>query len=46
VRSLGQIGPAAKSALPEIEKLLNDPESIVRDAAKIAIRRIDPAKSK
>ena len=42
VRSLGDIGPAAKSALPAVEKLLTDSEEIVRDAAKTAKRRIDP----
>ena len=42
VRSLGQLGPAAKPAIAAIEKLLGDKEEIVRDAAKIALRRIDP----
>jgi HEAT repeat protein len=42
VRSLGQFGPAAKSSLPAIEKLLTDKEELVREAAKTALRRIDP----
>jgi HEAT repeat protein len=42
VRSLGLFGPAAKSALPEAEKLLKDSEPLVREAARAALRRIDP----
>jgi HEAT repeat protein len=42
VRSLGQLGPAAKDALPAVKKLLEDKEDLVRDAAKTALRRIDP----
>jgi len=42
VRSLGQLGSAAKSAIAAIEKLLGDKEEIVRDAAKTALRQIDP----
>lgn len=44
VRSLGQIGPAARSAVPAIEKLKDDPEALVRDAAKTALERIQAEK--
>jgi hypothetical protein len=39
---LGQIGPAAKSAAPALKKLLKDPEAIVRDAAKTALKILVP----
>jgi HEAT repeat protein len=41
VRSLGQLGRDAKSAVPEIKKLLDDKDDKVRDAAKTALRRIE-----
>lgn len=39
---LAQQGPPAKAALPELVKLLNDPDESVRDAAISAIINIDP----
>ena len=44
MRSLGQIGEAAEPAVPEIIKLLKDPEQIVRDAAETALRALAPEK--
>jgi hypothetical protein len=38
---LGQQGPAARAALPALEKLLNDADESVRDAAISAIINID-----
>lgn len=40
VRSLGQISPDPAQVIPAIEPLLKDPEEIVRDAAKVALERI------
>ncbi len=40
VRSLGQIAPDPAQVVPAIEPLLKDPEEIVRDAAKLALERI------
>ena len=42
VRSLGYIGPKARETLPAIQKLSEDPEEIVRQAAKNAIQAIAP----
>jgi HEAT repeat protein len=42
VRSLGQLGAAAKPAIGAIEKLLKDKAEPVQEAAKTALRRIDP----
>jgi len=42
VRSLGYFGQAAQETLPEINKLVDDPEEIVRQAAKTAIAAITP----
>jgi HEAT repeat protein len=42
VRSLGQIGPTAADFAADIEKLLNDPEQIVRDAALTTLKVIAP----
>jgi HEAT repeat protein len=38
--ALGGIGPAAKDALPALEKALQDPSGMVREAAKLAIEMI------
>jgi HEAT repeat protein len=45
VRSLGHLGAAARDSLPEIGKLLDDPEEIVRQAAKTAMEAITPPQS-
>ena len=37
VRSLGYFGEAAREAMPEISKLVDDPEEMVRQAAKSAL---------
>jgi HEAT repeat protein len=42
VRSLGYIGPAAREAVDEILPLLNDPEELVRVAAREALQKIVP----
>lgn len=42
VRSLGYIGPAASAAVEEILPLLQDPEAIVRTAARDALQKIAP----
>ena len=40
--ALGEIGPAAKTALPMLELLAeDDPSRLVRDAAAEAVRKID-----
>jgi HEAT repeat protein len=39
-RSLGNIGPAAKDAIPALKKLLEDEDSDVRDAAARGIKKI------
>jgi HEAT repeat protein len=49
VRSLGQLGAAAKPAIPKIQKLLQDAELPVRQAAEVALRQINrpgPIKSR
>jgi HEAT repeat protein len=43
VRSLGHFGPTARDLVPEIEKLLDDEEEIVRTAAATALKTISPA---
>lgn len=40
VRGLGRLGPAANAAIPEVEKLLADPDRDVRRAAADAIVRL------
>jgi HEAT repeat protein len=40
--ALGRIGPAAKDAVPELVKLLNDPDTGVRWAAVIALGSVEP----
>jgi HEAT repeat protein len=40
VRSLGQLGDLARAAVPQVEKLLEDKEEIVREAAQKALRLI------
>lgn len=42
VRSLGYIGEASRVAVPQIIELIDDPEEIVRDAAKTALETIAP----
>ena len=42
VRSLRQVGPDAKQALPEIRKLVDDPEEMVRHATKETLRTLAP----
>jgi len=42
VRSMGYIGELSRPHLAEIRRLLNDPEEIVRTAARTAIKAIDP----
>jgi HEAT repeat protein len=39
---LGQMGPAAKSALPALLELRNDPDTFLRNGVLAAINRIDP----
>ena len=39
-QALGQIGPKSASALPELKKLLNDPDPIVKSAATAAVAAI------
>jgi len=38
---LGFLGPDAKEAVPDLRCLLDDPEPLVREAAKEAIRKIE-----
>lgn len=40
-RALGRIGPVAKEALPVLTCALGDPAAQVRDAARMAIGRIE-----
>ncbi|HQU41957.1 MAG TPA: HEAT repeat domain-containing protein, partial [Pirellulales bacterium] len=42
--TLGELGPAANSALPELKKAAEDPEQPVSDAARQAIERINGGK--
>ena len=42
MRSLGQIGPVAKEAIPDVKALFTDPETVVAEAARTAARQIDP----
>jgi HEAT repeat protein len=42
-RSLGQIGEAAKVAVPHLMPLVNDPMPLVQEAARKAIRILDPS---
>ncbi len=39
-RALGRIGPPAKKAIPVLEKLLEDPDPEVSEAAKEALAKI------
>jgi HEAT repeat protein len=41
-RSLGDLGPAAKPALPALEGALADVEDAVREAAGKALKKVDP----
>jgi hypothetical protein len=45
-RSLGEIGPPARSALPALARLLNDQDEDVREAATEAIRSIQTVPGK
>lgn len=40
VRSLGQLGKLASAAVPQVEKLLDDEEQLVREAAEKALKLI------
>jgi len=40
-KTLGELGSAAKSALPQLKKLLDDESDMVRDAAAKAIKQIE-----
>jgi HEAT repeat protein len=42
VRKLGDMGPAARGALPELRVLSGDPDIQVRNLAAEAVRKIDP----
>lgn len=42
-QTLGEIGPAAKNAVPHLIEALNDPQPKVRDAAAKALKLIDPS---
>jgi hypothetical protein len=39
-KGLGELGPAASVAAPELEKLLTDPDEQVRKAAAAALSRV------
>jgi HEAT repeat protein len=43
-KGLGELGPAAGAAAPELEKLLDDPEEEVRKAAGDALSRVTGAR--
>jgi len=43
IRMLGEIGPPAKSAVPDLIKTLQSTEKETRECAREALRRIDPA---
>ncbi|MFN0055758.1 MAG: HEAT repeat domain-containing protein [Planctomycetales bacterium] len=40
IRTLGDIGPAAKSVIPDLAKLLESPDAATREAARKAIEQI------
>ena len=44
--ALGKIGSAAETAVPEIVKLLKDPQREVRNAAGVALEEIDSPEAK
>ncbi len=44
VRSLGRLGPAAREALPQLERFLKEESPMTRKAAEDAIARIEGAK--
>ncbi|HWB09600.1 MAG TPA: HEAT repeat domain-containing protein [Pirellulales bacterium] len=46
VRSLGYFGAASRAAAPEIKKLLDDQEEVVRKAATKALTFVDPGESR
>ena len=43
IRTLGEIGPPAKEAIPELKALLNSDDNDTREAAVEALKRIDPS---
>jgi HEAT repeat protein len=43
IRALGEIGPAARAAVPQLHLLLGDDSLSVRNAAQAALRRIETA---
>src|SRR5262245_2918063 len=43
IRALGEVGPAAKSAVPLLKPLLDDKDRNIKEAADEALRRIEPA---
>jgi HEAT repeat protein len=40
---LGEIGPAAKAAVPALREMLRDRDPAVHDAAAEGLKKIDPA---
>lgn len=42
VEFLGEMGSAAKPALPELEKLYGEADAVIQEAVRAAIRKIDP----
>src|SRR5262249_10239007 len=44
--ALAQLGPAAKAAVPSLEKTAKDKAKLVREAASAALKQIDPEAAK
>ena len=42
VEALGNLGPAAKDAIPALEQATQDPNSVIRWNAAIALKKIRP----
>jgi HEAT repeat protein len=42
IRTLAEIGPAARSAVPALRAALDDPEAEVRRAAAEALKKVEP----
>ena len=43
--ALGQLGPRAREAFPIISNFVNDPDRRISEAAKEALRQVDPKQS-
>ena len=42
IRALGNVGPDAKAALPELQRATRESQADIRDAATAALKKIQP----